>query len=315
MPPPMRTAPPWQHPRPKRSAHAIRDRLAAVPRAFLLAILMLLAPLATLAQATPASPPYVVRSDLVYSTVAGVPLSLDVWLPNDGRTARPLVVVVHGGGWIGGDKADEHRQTIADSLARDGFVVASVNYSLAPDQVFPQPVTDVQDAIAWLRDPAQVAAFGIDPARIAALGDSSGGNLVGLVGAMGEGPLDTGSRVAAVVSLSGPMSFEVDLASGGSAPSVLRYLGCTDEDACPNRALASPTRYVDPTDPPFLLVNGTEDTTVTTLQVEVMAQALDAAGVEHEDLVIPGGLHGSYLWQDPLVVADVLAFLHTRLGG
>ena len=57
-----------------------------------------------------------------------------------------------------------------------------------------------------------------------------------------------------------------------------------------------------------------QDTTVTTLQVDVMAEALDAAGVGHEDLVIPGGLHGSYLWQDPLVVTDVLAFLHDRIG-
>ncbi|MGB3330122.1 MAG: alpha/beta hydrolase, partial [Thermomicrobiales bacterium] len=241
-------------------------------------------------------------------------LSLDAWLPSDGKTNRPLVVVVHGGGWIGGDKADEHRQQIATTLVQDGFVVASVNYSLAPDQVFPQPVTDIQAAIAWLREPAQVAAFGTDPAHIAALGDSSGGNLVGLVGTMGDGPLDQGSRVAAVVSLSGPMSFEVDLATGGSAPSILRYLGCTDEANCPNLTLASPVHYVDPTDPPFLLVNGTEDTTVTTLQVEEMGKALDAAGVEHEDLVIPGPLHGSYLMHDPLVVDDVLAFLHTRLG-
>ena len=269
----------------------------------------------TPAPATPdAGLPFTVRSDLVYGSVDGQPLALDAWLPDDGRTDRPLVVVVHGGGWIGGDKADQHRQAIATTLAQDGFVVASVNYSLAPDQVFPQPVEDVQAAIAWLRQPAQVAALGIDPARIAAIGDSSGGNLVGLIGAMGDGPLDSGSRVAAVVSLSGPMSFEVDLASAGSAPSVLRYLGCTDEVACPNLALASPAQYVDPTDPPFLLVNGTEDTTVTTLQVEVMARALDAAGVEHQDLIVPGGLHGSYLWQDPLVVTDVLAFLHARLG-
>ncbi|MGC4105078.1 MAG: alpha/beta hydrolase [Thermomicrobiales bacterium] len=275
-----------------------------------------LAPAASaFAQATPSSGlSYVVHSDLVYAMVDGSPISLDVWLPDDGLTARPVVVVVHGGGWIGGDKADEHRQAIADTLARDGFVVASINYSLAPDQVFPQPVRDIQDAIAWLRDPAQVAAFGIDPAKIAALGDSSGGNLVGLVGTMGDGPDTIGSRVAAVVSLSGPMSFEVDLASGGSAPSVLRYLGCIDENACPNRTLASPTHYVDPTDPPFLLVNGTEDTTVTPLQVDVMAETLDAAGVGHEDLVIPGGLHGSYLWLDPYVQSRVLAFLHDHLG-
>lgn len=268
--------------------------------------------------AAPATPTaglaFVVRSDLVYATVNGTPLSLDAWLPEDGRTDRPVVVVVHGGGWIGGDKADEHRQMIATTLAEDGFVVASVNYSLAPDETFPQPVNDVQAAIAWLREPAQVASLGIDPTEIAALGDSSGGNLVGLVGSMGEGARDTGSRVKAVVSLSGPMSFEVDLASGGGAPSVLTYLGCSAADACPNRSLASPTHYVDATDAAYLLVNGTEDTTVTPLQVEVMAQALDAAGVEHEDLVIPGPLHGSYLWRDPLVVADVLAFLHAQLG-
>lgn len=282
-------------------------------------IALFLAPTAVSAQdappATPSALAYTVRADLVYDTVGGTALSLDAWLPEDGSVNRPVVVVVHGGGWIGGDKADEHRQMIATTLAEAGFVVASVNYSLAPDQIFPQPVTDVQAAIAWLREPAQVTALGIDPTRIAALGDSSGGNLVGLVGSMGEGALDMGSRVKAVVSLSGPMSFEVDLASGGGESSVLTYLGCTDAAQCPNRQLASPAYYVDDSDAAYLLVNGTEDTTVTPLQVEVMAQALDAAGVEHEDLVIPGALHGSDLWHDPLVVADVLAFLHAQLGG
>jgi len=290
----------------------------SLPAIVLMAISLLLAPAAACAQATPPATPaalaYTIRTDLVYDTVGGTALSLDAWLPEDGKVNRPVVVVVHGGGWIGGDKADEHRQMIATTLAEAGFVVASVNYSLAPDQIFPQPVSDVQTAIAWLRQPAQVAALGIDPTKFAALGDSSGGNLVGLVGSMGEGSLDTGSRVKAVVSLSGPMSFEVDLASGGGAGSVLTYLGCTDAAQCPNRQLASPTHYVDPSDAAYLLVNGTEDTTVTPLQVEVMAQALDAAGVEHEDLVIPGALHGSYLWRDPLVVADVLAFLHAQLG-
>ncbi|MGI8483422.1 MAG: alpha/beta hydrolase fold domain-containing protein, partial [Thermomicrobiales bacterium] len=154
-----------------------------------------------------------VRSDLVYRVVDGQELALDVYLPSGGGSHRGAVLVIHGGGWWSGDKADANRKFMSQQLAQQGFVAVAVNYRLVPKDVYPAAIEDLEAAVAWLRQPAQVSAFGIDPNRIGALGASSGAHLAGLLGSIGKGPLTQGSRVAAVVSFSGPMSCTGDLAS------------------------------------------------------------------------------------------------------
>jgi acetyl esterase len=262
-----------------------------------------------------------IRSNLVYRQVGGQNLALDAYLPMAAlpagtpvpTTARSVVVVIHGGGWVGGDKADEHREYISRALAQDGFVVISVNYRLAPDHVFPAAIDDVKAAIAWLRQPAQVASLGIDPARIGVLGDSSGAQLAGLLGSIGSGPLDRGSRVSAVVSLAGPMSFTTDLAEAGGANSVLMFLGCAAAIPCPSRKDASPITYVDPSDPPYLLVNGADDPVVRPAQSVLMGKALDQVGVANEVLIPPISAHGSDLFHDAGVAKATIVFLHKYL--
>ncbi len=260
-----------------------------------------------------------IRSDVVYSTIDGQNLALDAYLPqsasggSDNPAGRPVVVVVHGGGWVGGDKADVHREYISRILAQNGFVAISVNYRLAPDHVYPAAINDLEAAITWLRQPAQIASFGIDPARIAVLGDSSGAQLAGLLGSIGSGPLTEGSRVLAVVSLAGPMSFLTDLAQAGGDKSVLGFLGCADASACLQREAASPITYVDPTDPPYLLIDGAGDYVVRPEQAILMGKYLDRAGVANEILIPPINAHGSDLFHDAGVVTATITFLHKYL--
>ncbi|WKK72134.1 alpha/beta hydrolase [Rathayibacter oskolensis] len=118
-----------------------------------------------------------VESDLVYDDTTGQ--AVDVCSPVDAAAAAlPAVLVVHGGSWARGDKADENWRPLCQWLASEGFVAVSVNYRLAPDAVFPTQIDDVSAALDWILEPEQTERFGIDPERVAAFGGSAGGNLV-----------------------------------------------------------------------------------------------------------------------------------------
>lgn len=93
---------------------------------------------------------------------------------------RPLIIYVHGGGWQHGDKSDWTRMVGIRELMARGFVVATVDYRLAPQFRFPAQLEDVREAIRYLC--ANAARYGIDPQRVGLMGDSAGGHLVALLG-------------------------------------------------------------------------------------------------------------------------------------
>lgn len=259
-----------------------------------------------------------VREDLVYREIDGQELTLDACLPEDTSSPHAAVLLVHGGGWHGGDKADPQWRAACEQFAQEGFVALSANYRLAPEYVYPAAIDELMAAVRWLREPAQVASLGIDPDRIGTLGGSAGGNLAGLLGSRGAGSLTEGARLSAVVSLSGPMvltSAALDFpgARAIDASAVLAYLGCTDIGTCTIAADASPVTHVDPTDPPFLLVSSRDERRVVPEQATTMGAALDKAGVENEVLIVPGNDHAMRLFPRPQVNAAVMAFLHEHL--
>ncbi|WP_395244584.1 alpha/beta hydrolase [Agromyces sp. MMS24-K17] len=263
--------------------------------------------------------------DVAYWEGDGGPLAIDACLPDaDQRAAAgtaddealPAVLLLHGGGFVSGDRTA--LAGLCDQLAAAGYAAFSADYRFAPASVFPAQVEDVEAAVAWLRDDAQVERFGIDPARIGVVGSSAGAILAQSIGTFGEGDTTTGTRVAAVVSLSGASLFtEAALTLGTPtrevAAMMLNYLGCeeTTAAACPQAAEASPLEHVDPTDPPFLLVNSTDEI-VPVEQAEAMRDALAAAGVRAELLEVPGELHGvDVLREDGS--EQLLAFLASTL--
>jgi len=254
-----------------------------------------------------------VERDVVYRTVDGEALGADVYLPAEDGKKRPAVLVVHGGGWVAGEKewfADQGTQ-----LAEAGYVAVSVDYRLAPAHPFPAAVDDVQAAVKWLRKRKQVKAYGIDPDRIGALGGSAGAHLVGMLGALGRGSLEKGARVAAAVEWSGPMDLTRLVAAfdSGTAPDrvVAPFLGCTQGD-CPAKTAeaASPFTHVDKTDAPILLINSDAEL-VSLALVQPMVDALEDAGVEHELLVLPGNRHSRAYSAD--VMDDTIAFFDEHL--
>lgn len=224
-----------------------------------------------------ATPP---KESLTYCSPGGEPLTLDVYR-QPGARLRPAAVFFHGGGFKRGSSAFEPGglpAAIARSLHAEGFVVASVNYRLAPASRWPAMIVDARCAIRYLRAHAQ--ELGIDPDRIAACGNSAGGMLASLLGISGGGPvpgwdegayLDQSSAVQAVVDLWGP----TDVATLPARKRDIASIFGKDRGVW---AEASPIRRIGPDAPPFFIVHGERDTVVPQSQSSDLREALEAAG-------------------------------------
>ncbi|MCZ2825579.1 MULTISPECIES: alpha/beta hydrolase [unclassified Modestobacter] len=257
-----------------------------------------------------------VEEGLTYWSDEQSELKLDACLPTDAEGPLPAVLIVHGGGFTEGARDNTGLRTLCELTAEQGAAAFSIDYRLAPEFTYPAQVDDLANAVQWLREPAQVEQFGIDPARIGAIGSSAGAIIAQSLATRGEGPLDTGERLGAVASLSGvsvlsPEGLELGQPSEDAADLVLNYLGCTSVTDCPQSVPASPITGVDPSDPPMLLVNGTDEL-VPEEQAEALAAALADAGVPAELLIVDEPDHGITLLNSDVRRA-VLTFLEEQL--
>jgi acetyl esterase len=261
-----------------------------------------LAPLPVAAQ-----PTVDIRRDVEYGTANGKRLLLDAYVPAAGEGRRPAVVMIHGGGWRVGDKASW--QPEAERLAGRGWVAFSINYRLDEPAVFPAEIDDVQAAVRWVRSHAE--EYRIDPARIAALGESAGGHLTAMLATLGSGAGDEGARIRVGAAWSPPTDL-VALAGSRGAGWIGPLLGCNRE-TCPDRlAQSSPVTHVDRSDAPLYLIHSTDEL-VPLSQTEALAGKLKAAGVDHRLDVLPGDRHALDFRDDAW--NPTLAFLETHLEG
>lgn len=208
----------------------------------------------------------------------------DIARPAIGGT-YPLVMMVHGGGWSAGSKADFRDLMLG--VASQGYVAASIGYRLVTSTAnrFPTAVQDSRCALRTLRDRA--AQYAIDPTRAVVLGGSAGAHLASLLGVAPDEPAFDGTcaatsdtRIDGVVSVAGPQ----DLRDAGDYPAPTQpildaFFGHTPSADPDNAALASPITHVDASDPPFLLIHGTIDDVVPFEQSELMQRALWGANV------------------------------------
>lgn len=255
-----------------------------------------------------------VIEDLQYGAGGAMPLLLDACLPADAAGgSRAAVVLIHGGSWARGDKADPEVRAACQWLADEGYVGFAINYRLAPGSTFPAQLNDVQKAVAWLRFDSQVERFGIDPARIGLLGASAGGNLAALAAAGGTGDWTAGSRVAAVVDLSGPSDLRAAIPTTSTyiydfAQAELDYLGCAEFVGCATSGAASPITSLDPSDPPFFVAHS-RDEFLPIVQSELLVQSLKAQSIPTTYLAVPGTAHALDLLNDAMkqAIADFFA--------
>ena len=247
--------------------------------------------------------------DLVFSSVAGYrPLALDLHRP-EGPGPFPVVLFVHGGGWMVGSRRTFCFFPASETFGRlvaEGWAVVSVDYRLSGEAVFPAPLDDLRAALRWVI--AEASTHDLDSDAIAVWGESAGGQLAALLA------LDPDTAIRAAVDWYGPS----DLADVPPAPTPAgppsreaRLLGVeplADPDA--TRA-ASPLHHVHTGAPPFLLANGLDDQAIPHRHSERLAAALRDASVDVELQLVPGAGHiWSGLDDSAVVMNPAVAFLH-----
>lgn len=242
-------------------------------------------------------------ADVIFSSIPGYrPMVVDLYLPPKGNVAtrKPLVIYIHGGGWIGGHT----RQAAAFSdfpgvlakLASEGFVVASLEYRLAGEARYPAQLQDVRAAVRFLK--ANSGKYGIDPSKVALWGGSAGGHLAALgattcgVAGIDDKPQPTGSEcVQGAAIWYGVFDFSAMIAPmvarGETGP--VGLLGCATAASCPadKLAAASAVTFLDAKDPPFLLIHGETDKVVPADQSRLAEARMKAVGISVEAIYLP----------------------------
>ena len=267
-------------------------------------LLMLIAAFAAAKATKPVLPPapagVVIEQDISYLG-PGRSEKLDLYLPRarDAATRSPAVVIIHGGGWVGGDKAAPREFNIGTTLAKAGYVCASVNYTLDREHLWPNNLHDCKNAVRFLR--VNAAKYQIDPDRIGVIGGSAGGHLALMVAyTSGVAELEppapypgVSSEVRCVVDLYGITNLLTrSNTSADGTPTTRRsntalVPGSREENPNGWRD-GSPVFHVSPKSPPTLIIHGTRDTTVDRDQATELAAKLKEHGVEHELIMLDG---------------------------
>ena len=264
---------------------------------------------------------------VTYKHVGDLAIRADISMPA-GAGPHPVIVFIHGGALILGSRRwiDPIQRA---SYLRDGFTVVSIDYRLAPEAKLAAIVSDLDDAVAWVRGVGG-RQFHLDPRRVAVVGHSAGGYLALLAGVRVQ------PRLQALVSFYGygditgqwyarpdpfylgkPLVAEADAWAGVRGAPVSNvegsdndarhrfYLYCRQQGLWPQNVEGHdpardpgafspycPVQLVTAAYPPTLLVHGDRDTDVPYEQSVLMASALQAAGVTHALITIANGDHG-----------------------
>jgi acetyl esterase/lipase len=290
-----------------------------LPRAIFAAIRfsLLAAPLLLGSRAIAESTDVRVEKDVAYLP-ADRAEKADLYLPADDTHKHPGVVIIHGGGWTGGEKGAAREQNIGNTLASHGYVCMSINYLLADPKAhkgaWPQNLYDCKTAVRWMR--ANAARLHLDPEHIGAIGGSAGGHLATMLdvtrpkdGLDPDGPYGEFScHVACAVDMYGPVDLE-------NWKDITALLKSRKEDPELYKKFSAMT-YLDKDTPPILILHGTADTIVDLQQSKSLDAALEKLGVEHHLEIVEGAPHSFHLQPKQKDLRPlVLEFFAKHLGG
>jgi acetyl esterase/lipase len=261
--------------------------------------------------------------DVTYCMGGGVELKMDIYMPRAGSGPAPVAMYVHGGGWRTGSKASVNGIVRVEDLTSRGFLVAAINYRLAPQHKWPAMIEDAKCAVRYLR--ANASRLSLDTSRIGVWGGSAGGHLVAMLGLAGPsagfegngGYPEQSSAVQAVVDLFGP----AEIRYGGNSPAG-EVFGVTDPtDPQGILRAASPVTYVSKDAPPFLIMHGDRDRVVHVSQSQILYDRLKGAGASDVTLVIVKNAGHSFIPDGgeisptrPEISRTIIEFLTSRLG-
>jgi len=250
-------------------------------------------------------------------------LVMDYYYPISDQLARhsvPLIIFSHGG-----ISTKTSNVSLFTELASHGYAVASIQYRLSRETLFPAQIQDCKEAVRWLR--AHANEYGLDGARIGAWGSSAGGHLVAMLGTSGgvaglEGNTaypQISARVQAVCDWFGPTDFlqmndhpgSMDHNAADSPESQL--VGGPIQEHPDRVAAANPITYISGDEPPFLIMHGDSDMLVPHHQSVLLYRALKKAGVEVTLRTLPGVGHDGPEFRAPEIIDEVIAFFGRHL--
>jgi acetyl esterase/lipase len=247
--------------------------------------------------------------------------TLDIYLPANAKSKIPLVIFIHGGGWLSNDKYADigyMKKTVADIIS-NGYAMASIDYRFSTDAVFPAQILDCNRAVSFLYDNAD--KYGFDKTRFALIGFSAGGHLASLTGLSQNNDITAfympGTsklfRFKAVVDFYGPA--ELILFPGNNdekSPEGL-LIGAAPIKRPDLAKTASPVTYVDKNDPPFLIIHGEKDELVDPKQSQLLKAWLDLSGVQNELVIVKDAPHFGVMFDTDEVRKKVISFLSMQL--
>lgn len=256
------------------------------------------------------------RDNIEYGQANGVSLRLDASLPQGIKNA-PAVIIVHGGGWVAGDRRI-NVQPLFKPLSDAGFAWFSVSYRLAADITqFGAGIDDVAQAIRFVK--AHATEFKIDPEKVALVGESAGGQLA-LMAALRRVPA---TSVKAVVALYTPTDLVSLAKSSEYIPSSIRKsVQGTPWEGIILGGLAqlSPINNVRRDMPAILFIHGTADALVPFRQSQLMCDAMRKVNASCDIYRVEGGGHGIRWWEAYPQLASaykqkMVEWLDLQLGG
>jgi acetyl esterase/lipase len=269
--------------------------------------------------------------DLVYAHTSPAQ-KLDIYLPEEGEGPFPVLFYMHGGGFHMGDKRDIYLASYLNALDR-GYALVSVNYRLSGEAIFPAPLQDVKAALRWLR--ANGGRYSLDTDRVAACGQSSGGNFAAMMCVSAGAPLfedpalgnpEQSTAVQAGFDWYGPTDFlaiDVQLAANGSGTCdhgepdspESRYLGGRLADVPDRVAAANPMTYVNAQMAPILIQHGKDDVGIPVQQSIEFARVIEEkVGRDRFELdLFDDARHDSPVFTSPQNLDRVFGFLDRYL--
>jgi len=273
---------------------------------------------------------YRVEANIVYHAANNYQNKLDVYLPADATAPTPVVVVIHGGGWVEGTK--EERVLEMMPYLQMGFAAVNVEYRLGSISLAPAAVEDCRCALHWVF--ANAKRYHFDPNRVVLQGGSAGGHLALMTGMLtpaagfdrechassdnywSENP-GTGKdpRVAAIVNWFGIADVLDELHGANAKGYAVVWVG--DQPSADEIAKrVSPTNYVTADVPPIITIHGDKDALVPYEQSVELHKKLDAAKVPNKLYTVPGANHGGFTFdQNQKAWEEVRKFLHEHVNG
>ncbi len=201
--------------------------------------------------------------NIEYSEINGRSLTIDLYTPYENKKNLPVIILIHGGGWSSGNK--KMNEPVAICLAKNGFICASVEYRLSPEELYPAALYDIKASIKWIRENAN--SIGADKNKIALMGFSSGGQIASLAAATNKTSkflfynLDsTLIDVQGLINVDGLLAFihpesEEGIDKSGKLSSATRWFGFSKEERADIWQDASPLTHAGNTFPPILFIN------------------------------------------------------------